>query len=77
MALNNGLDNGVQPSGTYTDYKPELYFCENDPSLFGNDLLIGLTGSDIAWASSTGSFFIQSGTSPQMNGSTWRALQTS
>jgi hypothetical protein len=68
--INNGLGNGVYPSGTYAIKKPELYYCIYAP----NNYVTHRGGSDIAWASSTGSFFISQG---NPGGSTWKALATS
>ena len=67
--LNDGMGDGVYPSGTYAIMKPDIFYCIYSP----NDYVTHRGGSDIAWASSTGSFFISQGNA---GGSTWKALKT-
>lgn len=67
--LNDGMSQGVYPSGTFAHFKPNLYYCIYDP----NEYVTAVNGSDIAWASATGSFFIMTGTA---GGSTWKALKS-
>ena len=68
--LNDGLAHGVMPSGTFMANKPDITYCVYSP----NNYVTHRGGSDIAWASSTGSFFISQG---NPGGSTWKALATS
>ena len=71
--INDGLGNGVYPSGTFAINKPSLYYCVYDP----NNYVTFHMGSDIAWASATGSFFIAQAAAGATTGSTWRALKVS
>lgn len=69
VGMTDGLSHGVYPSGTYAYLKPTMHYCIYDP----NAVLTYVNGSDIAWASSTGSYFIATGTA---GGSTWKALKS-
>ena len=70
QGLKKGLSDGVCPSGTFMELMPTLTICTFDP----NNYLTHLGGSTgIAWACSTGSYFMSKG---NVGGSTWIALKS-
>ena len=70
QGLVHGFHNGIVPSGTFMELRPTLTYCIDDP----NNYLTHLGGSTgLAWACSTGSFFMSKGNE---GGSTWIALKS-
>jgi hypothetical protein len=72
QGLNDGMSHGIGPSGTFCQLKPSITYCIYDP----NNVVQHTGGSQIAWASATGSFFISQDVGAAVGGSTWKALKT-
>lgn len=66
-----GMSQGLMASGTYSLVKPHLIFVNTDPLA----VITSITGSDICYDISTGSFLIGDITNG-VGGSTWLALRT-
>jgi hypothetical protein len=69
IGLVNGMDNGILPSGTYNQVKPQMFYVAYNP----NNYVTSITGSDICYSIGDGKFFISSGTNC-IGGSNWIAL---
>jgi len=69
IGLVNGMDNGILPSGTYNQVKPQMFYVSYNP----NNYVTNITGSDICYSIGDGKFFVSSGT-VGAGGSTWIAL---
>ena len=69
IGLVNGMDNGVLPSGTYNQVKPQMIYVAHNPDKY----VTNITGSDIAYSIGDGKFYMGDAVNGA-GGSTWVAL---
>jgi len=71
IGMNQGMDHGILPSGTYGMIKPRMIYTLASP----NNYVTCVTGSDIAYDIGAGVFYI-SDITVGAGGSAWTALKT-